>query len=209
MRPKKVSVILSTYNRPKALFIVLSCFRLQDDDKFEIIVADDGSDVQTSEVIKTIQTSYTNRRIQHVWQEHKEFRLARIRNLAVKKATGDYLVFLDGDRVPPPAFIKNHRSLAELGWTVYGQRILSTEKYTQALENIPRTFFTSSYWELLTFFRLSIGRKINRFLPIIKINAKLWQQREPEQWQNIRGCNWGMWAKDYYAVNGSDQTFQG
>lgn len=144
MRPKKVSVILSTYNRPKALFIMLSCLRLQDDDKFEIIVADDGSDVQTSEVIKTIQTSYPNRRIQHVWQEHKGFRLARIRNLAVKKATCDYLVFLAGDRVPPPAFIKNHRSLAEPGWTVYGQRILSTERYTQALEKQPEILFTSS-----------------------------------------------------------------
>lgn len=209
MRPKKVSVILSTYNRPKALFIVLSCLCLQDDDKFEIIVADDGSDVRTAEVVKTIQTSYPNRPIQHVWQEKKGFRLARIRNLAVKKATGDYLVFLDGDCVPPPDFIKNHRSLAETGWAVYGQRILASENYTKSLETVSEVLCDHNFWKFNNFVSLYIHHNINRVLPILSFKGNSWRKLKPHNWPNIRGCNWAIWVNDYLAINGSDETFEG
>lgn len=209
MIPEKVSVILSTYNRPKALSIVLSCLCLQDDDNFEIIVADDGSDAPTREVVKKIRTTFPNRTIRHVWQENKGFRLARIRNLAVKEAAGDYLVFLDGDCVPPPDFISKHRRLAEIGWTVYGQRILASQAYTISLEYAPQPLFFLDFWSFINFFTLFVKRRVNRAFPAIAITGNDWRKRNPHCWEKIRGCNWAIWLKDYIAINGSDESFEG
>lgn len=114
----KISVILSTYNRPKALQVVLDALGRQDDHNFEVIVADDGSGTETRDVVNAMATKWPQCNIQHVWHEKKGFRLARIRNLACKVCTGKYLVFLDGDCIPPPDFLSRHRALSEEGWAV-------------------------------------------------------------------------------------------
>lgn len=209
MTPGKVSIILSTYNRPKALFVVLSCLCRQDDDNFEIVVADDGSDAPTSDVVKDFQAHYPALTIHHVWHEKKGFRLARIRNLAVKEATGDYLIFLDGDCVPPPDFIRRHRELSEEGWAVYGQRILANKAYTAAVEEDPDPLLSNAYWTFANFFSLFVKRRVNRAFPAMTIPGDDWRKRKPKRWQKIRGCNWAMWRKDYVAINGSDESFEG
>ena len=209
MTPKKVSVILSTYNRPKALYVVLSSLCRQENDNFEIIVADDGSGPQTLDVIRQFQEKFPTIAIHHVWQEKKGFRLARIRNLSVKIATGDYLIFLDGDCIPPPHFISHHCSLAEEGCAVYGQRILATQKYTDSIEEIPQQVFSKNYWTFKQFLFLYIQHKVNRFLPAMPIIGNDWRKCTPKGWQKIRGCNWAMWRKDYVAINGSDESFEG
>ena len=62
------SVIVTTYNRPKALDKVLAALQLQSYQNFEIVIADDGSGVETRELIKTWgQKSRVP--IKHAWQE--------------------------------------------------------------------------------------------------------------------------------------------
>ena len=46
-----ISVIISTYNRPDALKLILSAFDMQSDREFEVIVADDGSKDDTRKVV--------------------------------------------------------------------------------------------------------------------------------------------------------------
>ncbi len=46
-----ISIIISTYNWPSALQRVLECLNHQQDKNFEIIVADDGSDSSTKQMI--------------------------------------------------------------------------------------------------------------------------------------------------------------
>ena len=38
-----ISVIVSTYNRPEALSLILNAFNYQTDKDFELIIADDGT----------------------------------------------------------------------------------------------------------------------------------------------------------------------
>ena len=125
-----ISVIISTYNRPDALKLILSAFDMQSDREFEVIVADDGSKDDTRKVVqqKMIDCSYP---ITHVYQKDEGFRLARIRNLAATKAKGDYLIFLDGDCVPRPSFIACHRRLAQKNFLVAGNRILLKKEFTK------------------------------------------------------------------------------
>lgn len=209
MIPRKVSVILSTFNRTKALYIALLCLCRQDDDNFEIIVADDGSDQETAKVVHDIKCQFPKICIFHIWQEKKGFRLARIRNLAVNKAVGDYLIFLDGDCLTPPNFIRRHRSLAEEGWAVYGQRVLANKLYSKHLEANPNIVTAVSFWNVSNFLLQFIHQRINRIFPILFMWGEGWRKRRPYYWQKIRGCNWAMWHKDYLAIYGSDESFEG
>ncbi|MBT7262162.1 MAG: glycosyltransferase, partial [Desulfobacula sp.] len=91
----KVSVIITTYNRVDALKRVLDGLLSQTRLAEQIIVADDGSDNHT----KTMLQPYLDKsriNILHVWQKDLGFRAARIRNMAIAKSNGDYLILLDG-----------------------------------------------------------------------------------------------------------------
>lgn len=205
----KISVILSTYNRPKALQVVLDALGRQDDHNFEVIVADDGSGTETRDVVNAMATKWPQCNIQHVWHEKKGFRLARIRNLACKVCTGKYLVFLDGDCIPPPDFLSKHRALSEEGWAVYGQRILVNKSYTELIEESSIPLFKQNYWTYFNFFLLAIKKHINRSSPAFTLPCTFWRNRFPRSWDKIRGCNWAIWRSDYEAVNGSDESFEG
>ena len=91
-----ISVIVATYNRPNALDAVLRSLSRQDDQNFEVIVADDGSRSDTAAVVETWNDRQPPRVI-HVWHPDDGFRLAEIRNRAIRAAAGDYCIFLDGD----------------------------------------------------------------------------------------------------------------
>jgi glycosyltransferase involved in cell wall biosynthesis len=88
----KVSVIIPTYNSapylPEALESVLS----QSYQDFEIILVDDGSTDNTKEIIQPYQSI-----LKYLYQENKGPGSAR--NLGLRFARGDYLVFLDADDV--------------------------------------------------------------------------------------------------------------
>jgi len=47
----RISVVLSMYDRPRDLALVLAGYALQDDPDFEIVVADDGSGLETAAAI--------------------------------------------------------------------------------------------------------------------------------------------------------------
>ncbi len=110
----KISVIVSTYNRPNALLCVLSSLNDQSSLEFETVIADDGSSSETEKMIAKFRNE-PKFEMQHVWQKDDGFRAAQIRNKAVAKSKGDYLVFLDGDCAVFPDFISRHMQLAEKG----------------------------------------------------------------------------------------------
>ena len=100
------SVIVSTYNKPQHLRLVLEGLRHQTraDSNFEVIIADDGSTEETRHLIEEFRTE-ASFAIEHVWQEDLGFRAARIRNLGVQASQGSQIVFLDGDCIPFPEFL--------------------------------------------------------------------------------------------------------
>ena len=205
----RLSVIVSTYNRPQALNLILQALCAQEDECFEILVADDGSEQSTLDVVKAVAARFPDREIKHVWQEDKGFRLAKIRNLAVKNASGSYLIFLDGDCLPPPGFLRTHRALMEKGWAVYGQRILASHELTYDIEHGRVDALQASFWSLSSLRKQLRKNHINRIWPALSIPIGRLRKMRPNSWDKIRGCNWAMWRKDYEAINGSDESFEG
>lgn len=93
----KISVIVSTYNHPSYLTLVLDSLKNQvNAGEYEIVIADDGSGPETKKVVEDFQKIFPVPLI-HAWQEDLGFRLAASRNNACKLSSGDYLIFIDGD----------------------------------------------------------------------------------------------------------------
>jgi glycosyltransferase involved in cell wall biosynthesis len=109
--PARVSVVLSTYNQPRWLEKALWGYAAQRFTDFELLVADDGSGAETADVVARLRAG-TALRLVHVWHEDRGFRKTEILNRAVLAATGDYLIFSDGDCIPHPDFVAAHVRLA-------------------------------------------------------------------------------------------------
>lgn len=106
-----VEVVVSTYNHPRALDLVLHALLRQSHTDFGICIADDGSGPQTAELIAAWQQRL-GPRLRHVWQADRGFRKNRILNKAIASSTADYLIFLDGDCLPSTHFVARHLALA-------------------------------------------------------------------------------------------------
>src|SRR3546814_13812264 len=88
---------------------------------YEVIVADDGSGAETAALIARLQAAYPVPLL-HAWQPDTGLRLAQSSNNAVLQATGDYVIFMDGDCLVTADFILTHSRLAESGKFVAGAR---------------------------------------------------------------------------------------
>ena len=94
-----LSVILSTYDKPRDLELALEALVRTSppaNGRFEVLVADDGSGPETAAVVARADRDAPFD-VVHVWHEDKGFRLATIRNRAIRQARGDVVVFIDGD----------------------------------------------------------------------------------------------------------------
>jgi len=126
----RTSLIITTYNWKEALELSLLSVFTQSQFPNEIIIADDGSDNATREIVESLAKKSPVPLI-HSWQQNKGFRLARSRNKAIAKATGEYLILIDGDIVLEQHFIADHILAAQTGFFVQGSRVLLNEKSTQ------------------------------------------------------------------------------
>ncbi|MGI9044306.1 MAG: glycosyltransferase [Gemmatimonadaceae bacterium] len=110
----RASVILTTYNQPAQLEKVLWGYVTQRGADFELIVADDGSGPETTEVIDRVALA-AGLDVIHIWHEHRGFRKTEILNRAIVAASSEYLVFSDGDCIPRDDFVAAHVRLARPG----------------------------------------------------------------------------------------------
>jgi glycosyltransferase involved in cell wall biosynthesis len=200
-----ISVIVTTYNWPEALAACLNSLLSQQDQTFEIIIADDGSTDATRQLITSFsQTSEIP--ICHIHHEDRGFRAGTIRNKAVAASKGDYLLFLDGDCIVFPSFIQRHRQLSEAGYFIPGNRLLLNQRYTQQVLEQQIPLHKYSY---LNFLGLWAQRKINRLLPLLPIPLQNWRYHQPQMWQKAMTCNLAIWKNDFITVNGFDEVFEG
>ncbi len=197
-----VSLIISTYNWTSALDLVLQSALTQTRPADEIIIADDGSDNKTAALIKTYQQQ-TALPVIHAWQEDQGFRAARSRNNGVIHASGDYLIFIDGDSVLHKNFIADHLRFASPNTFIVGSRVLMSETATKGY--LQQQHFNFS---LLT---THANNKINALhCPFItRCLARPKRQPLEKLIFKIRSCNMAVWRKDYLAVNGFNHDFCG
>jgi glycosyltransferase involved in cell wall biosynthesis len=117
-----VSVVVAVYNKVRELDLVLAALSIQTYREFEVIVAEDGQ----SEEIQRLVGEWTSRvdfRITHCSHEDIGWRKNRILNEAVRRSSGEYLIFFDGDCLPHSSFVEAHVAASQSGTVLCGRRV--------------------------------------------------------------------------------------
>jgi glycosyltransferase involved in cell wall biosynthesis len=89
----QVSVVLPTFNRLRFLRPAIESVYAQTFTDWELIIADDGSDLETRQYLQSVEN---HPRVRVVWLSHTG-RPSMVRNAALLRAVGEYVAFLDSD----------------------------------------------------------------------------------------------------------------
>lgn len=188
----KISLVVTTYNSPSHLEWVLASVCWQSTLPSEVIVADDGSSIETLNLISKYR-GIMKVRLVHSFQPDVGFRLSRSRNLAISKARGDWVIFLDGDCVMPKNFIESIVGLFDSKSIVFGSRRLLSEPLTQKLlSGFPSYERVHSLFSGLKFLKLPLG--IIRRIPL-------------RSWKAARGFMFCISRRDLLEFGGFDESF--
>lgn len=135
-----MSIIIPTYNQSKLLGNTLMSLYKQDigRDRFEVVIADDGSSDDTKEVVREFESLMN---LKYVFQEDQGYRPASARNKGIRVAEGDICLFIDSSVILNTNCIEEHilfyakkgRDAAAIGY-VYGfDQIPESEKLLKEL----------------------------------------------------------------------------
>lgn len=193
-----VALIINTANQPEYLSRVLRAVTEQTSLPEEVLLADDGSGEETRKIFAEWQQRSSNIESRHVWQKNEGFRRARILNKTIAEARSEYIVFLDGDTLPHPEFIADHRRLARKGAFIQGHRALVRERASawfgtnSVSRDRRRALLSGQFQGLKQAFRWPF--------PLVRARTDL---------RGIRGCNLAIWRADLVRANGYNEAFVG
>ena len=119
-----VSIIMNCHNGEKYLKDSLNSILKQTYKNWELIFWDNKSTDNTSKIVKKI----SNKKIKYFYGR-KFVKLCEARNLAVKKASGDFVCFLDTDDIWNKNYIKKHlkKIILEKCDIVYSKYLIKNE----------------------------------------------------------------------------------
>ncbi len=215
----RITLAITSHARADALARVLACVRAQTRPPDETIVAEDGADPATAAVVAhhAAAAAVTSgiSRLQHVQQPHLGFRVARLRNLAIAAATGDYIVFVDGDMLLHPRFLEDHARCARPGRWTQGVRVPLDATVTQAMlagaldagadgGGAP-DHGASTVPGPLARGRFGLRRAALWHAPRLQRALRDVGAGLPA----VKSCNQGFWRADLLGVNGFDERFEG
>lgn len=191
-----ISLIISTYNRPDALAAVLKSVCNQSHLPNEVIIADDGSTKETSEVIKNFKNIMPN--LKHIWHEDQGFRLAAIRNKAILNSNSHFISMIDGDMLLHHDFIKSIQAHIKPNIFLQGKRVLLNTHLTQKILEVASTE--------IDFFSKGITNRFNTIsvIPLSKILSRTFNKID-----GVRGCSMHFWKEDAIKINGFNEDFVG
>lgn len=197
MQTHSNTLIISSYNWPEALDLVLKSVLAQKKMPDEIIIADDGSHETTKQLIEAYQAKFSIPLI-HVWQEDLGFRKTVILNKAIAKSQGEYIIQADGDCILHPHFVKDHLKFSEVNTYLFGSRVNIKKPYLDTLfefKNINFNIFSSGI------------KKRFRTLHIPFLTS--FYKKQITFSKKYRGCNTSYFKKDFIAVNGYNENIEG
>jgi glycosyltransferase involved in cell wall biosynthesis len=196
----RAALVVTTYEWPAALDLVLESALSQSRFPGEILIADDGSGEETAAVVREFVPRFAGRGVPltHVWHEDLGFRAGAIRNRAIAAARAPYILLVDGDCVLHPDFVQSHLGFARPGHFVQGTRVLLDEAATRRAIAERRT-----RWGVLDH---GVRNRLNALsLPLLSPLVP----SPSDPLRGVRSANMGFWRDDVIRVNGFDERFVG
>jgi GT2 family glycosyltransferase len=202
----KASLIISVYKDTRFLKAVLDSLRTQTEKNFEVIISEDGEDAAMHNFISSYPFVNDHR---HLTQEDHGWRKNRALNRAIKAASSEWLIFIDGDCVLHPRFIEFH--VRRSG----GKKILAGKR-VKLNDSLSRSLLTDSsnvliiQKELIKIFFTHKKREIGFFEEGLFLNPNgpfgfIPRLRRMSQ---LKGCNMSFSKTAACAINGFDEDFR-
>jgi glycosyltransferase involved in cell wall biosynthesis len=201
----KISVVVSTYNAEEWLEKVLIGYSCQTYRDFELVIADDGSRPSTKALVDRYAASYPVP-IRHLWHEDQGYRRQEILNIAIVKASHEYIIMTDGDCIPREDFVAVHAEQAERGKFLSGGYCKLTMKTSKAitkddilsqrcfdvrwLKGIDKLGFSQTL-------KLSSDKVLGTVLDIVTTTTP-----------SFNNCNSSAFKDDLIAINGYDERMK-
>jgi len=200
MAAPTTSLLVTTYNWPEALELVLRSVLRQRVRPGEVVIADDGSGPPTAAVVRALTPPLEAAGIGvvHAWHPDDGQRAAEVRNLGLARARGDYVLQVDGDCVLTPDFVATHVAFARPGSFVQGSRVMvDAERTARAIAARDPVFRLTD--------RGLKSRQNALNLPFLRRFAPSPQH----SMRYTRGANMAYWRADALRVNGYDTRMVG
>lgn len=191
------ALLISTYNWPEALNLILKSVLNQTQLPDEILIADDGSDNRTKALIERYQEIFKIP-LRHFWHEDDGFRKSIILNRALANSEADYIIQIDGDCIIHKNFVMDHLKLASKNTYLYGSRVNIKEEFLPELfknEVASFNFYAPGIRNRTRNLRIPLLSRL--YFPRTSISSKL------------RGCNVSYWRSDFIDINGYNEDMMG
>lgn len=202
----RTTIIISVYKNVKALDLVLDSILKQSTPVDEIIVSEDGKSQEMQAFIQTLKIP----NLIHLTQEDLGWRKNIALNNSIKKASGEYLIFIDGDVLLHEKFIEGHLHCAKPKRVCAGKRVELGEGYTQKLYNKKISIKELSE----SFLRRVISLhqdKVRHYEDGIYVKPDSYIHKKFIAKKNINyliGCNFSCYKKDIESINGFDEEYK-
>ncbi|ECW7655053.1 glycosyltransferase [Campylobacter coli] len=202
-KPKTCALIITTYNQPKRLALVLDSVKNLDPLPNEVLIADDGSKEDTAKLIQEYQKNFPCV-LKHIWQKDKGFRAAASRNKAINASSSEYIILIDGDMILEKSFIADHLKFASLKTILQGSRTILNEN--ESKEILKNNDFK------LAFNKKNLKNIKNNFLAYLIYNFSKTNKNFFKKSQLVKGsktCNMSFYKSDFEAIEGFNEKFVG
>jgi glycosyltransferase involved in cell wall biosynthesis len=193
----KAAVIITTYNWPVALDLVLSSVELQTCAPREIHIADDGSGEETRALVEKWRKRLSMP-LHHHWHEDNGFRPNPMRNESAAQATSDVLITIDGDMIMHPQFVADHIAFSKTGHFIQSRRVRLSQALTDKAQSERIFKFPLTTKGIERRFQAVHNRRLAKLMT--SVDTKM---------RHIRGANMSMWRSDFIAVNGLNEDIAG
>ncbi|MFV0330271.1 MAG: glycosyltransferase family 2 protein [Dysgonomonas sp.] len=204
-KPISVGIVISTYNNPEWLKKTLWGYTTQSHSAFELIIADDGSDNRTRELVESFKKDYFPD-IKHVWHADEGFRKCKILNEALIVAESEYLIFTDQDCIPRKDFIETHLKYAQKGYFLSGGYSRLPMDLSKSISFDDITSGNAFNLDWLKTHGLKSSFKNTKFTKSSSF-ASFMNFITPAK-ASWNGCNSSGWKEDMLAINGFNEAMQ-
>jgi glycosyltransferase involved in cell wall biosynthesis len=203
----KITIVVPTYNRPRALRLCLLSLAEQSVRPHEVMIADDGSATETRDTVGQMQQVLQQVfPIKHIWHEDRGFRKPKILNETVRQSTGDYLVFIDGDCMAHKHFIRAHIERSSPDAILSGKRVeIGKELTERILTNgaVLNSFNPRLIWDAVR----GRSRKVEEGIMLKNPFLRRILHREKITNDGVWGCNFSLYKDLFMTINGCDEDF--
>ena len=202
----KISLIISVYKDVESLRTVLDGLQFQTYRNYEIVVSEDGE----SNVMRNFLQAYQSfDKLVHVTQPDVGWRKNQALNNAINKASGDYLIFIDGDCVLHHKFIETHVRYAAPNRILAGKRVKLGPAFSE--------LFSKNIQDLR-----ALEKKVAREKrAMLADDARFYEEAfyiDPDSWlgfipkmrkmHQLKGCNMSFCRGAIEAINGFDEDYK-